>query len=88
MEVRVAHLGKDPQDRLRFSIKQVGEIEARAEYEKFQSAAGASARKGMGSLGDLLQSRLGGLDLPASGGAAPADGAASPSPGTRHTVKK
>ena len=88
MEVRVAHLGKDPQDRLRFSIKQVGEIEARAEYEKVQSAAGASARKGMGSLGDLLQSRLGGLDLPASGGAAPADGAASPSPGTRHTVKK
>lgn len=59
-EVRVAHLGKDPNDRLRFSIRQVGEIEARAEYEAFQASASSGKNASMGSLGALLQSSLGG----------------------------
>jgi len=64
-EVQVAHLGADPNGRLRFSIKKVAEIQARAEYEAFQATpSGAKGVKGMGSLGDLLKSRLGDVDVP------------------------
>jgi small subunit ribosomal protein S1 len=64
-EVQVAHLGEDPNGRLRFSIKKVAEIQARAEYEAFQaSASGPKGGKGLGSLGDLLMSRLGDVEVP------------------------
>jgi small subunit ribosomal protein S1 len=74
-DVRVLVLGQDAGGKLRLSIRRVEDAEARAAFREFRGAQKKAERKGkknVGSLGELLMSKLGdvGADIP---DAAPSD---------------
>ncbi|MCH9683346.1 MAG: S1 RNA-binding domain-containing protein [Deltaproteobacteria bacterium] len=73
--LEVVLLRREPNGRLRLSVKAVEEAEARRNYRQFRDDNGSGGKsKGLGSLGDLLQ----GLTVP--DGPSPASNAAAPAP--------
>lgn len=77
-EVRVLVLGKDAGGKLRLSIRRVEDAEARAAFREFSGAQSKAEKKrghNVGSLGELLMSKLGDVgDLPAGPSSAPEPG--------------
>ncbi len=69
--LRIVAIGPGTGGRLRMSAKQVTEVVERANFQEFSRGEGASRNpRSLGSLGDLLRAKLGGLTaMPSSPGA-------------------
>jgi small subunit ribosomal protein S1 len=57
-QIRVVAIGTDEKGRTRFSMKRVEDEEARSNYRQFRSAQAQRGKDNVGSLGELLKTRL------------------------------
>jgi small subunit ribosomal protein S1 len=54
----VVAIGTDDKGRTRFSMRRVEDEEARSNYRQFRSSQAQRSKDNVGSLGELLKSRL------------------------------
>ncbi len=57
-QVRVVALGTDEKGRMRFSMRRVEDVEARANYNQFRAAQRSNKKDSVGSFGELLKRKL------------------------------
>jgi small subunit ribosomal protein S1 len=57
-QIRVVAIGTDEKGRTRYSMRRVEEEEARSNYRQFRSSQSQAAKDNVGSLGELIKTRL------------------------------
>lgn len=57
-QVRVVPIGTDEKGRMRFSMRRVEDVEARANYNQFRAAQRSGSKESVGSFGELLKKKL------------------------------